>query len=84
MASKAIYLVDVATKDIIKDVPISDVSFVGTSSEDSKVHTLRAFCMTLIIQVISFFENNKKARLITCNTFRVAKVRSHVICAQIF
>lgn len=59
VTSKGIYLIDVATKDIIKDVPINEVTFVGTSSEDSKV--------------ISFFENNKKARLVTCNTFRVAK-----------
>ena len=30
---------DATTKDVIKDVPIHDVSFVGTSTEDSKVYT---------------------------------------------
>eukprot|EP00047_Mylnosiga_fluctuans_P005670 m.241933 g.241933 ORF g.241933 m.241933 type:complete len:774 (-) comp13936_c0_seq1:86-2407(-) len=59
VTSKGIYLIDAATNDIIKDVPIADVSFVGTSSEDSKL--------------ISFFEKDTKARLITCNTFRVLK-----------
>jgi hypothetical protein len=37
VASKGIYLIDFVTKDIIKDVAIADVSFVGTSTEDSKV-----------------------------------------------
>ncbi len=45
VTSKGIYLIDAVTKDIIKDVPIADVSFVGTSSEDSKVEARGRVCL---------------------------------------
>ena len=87
-------MVDPKTKDVIKDVVLRDVSFVGTSKVDPKVGYLSPFffyrCTCVMVddifsfifshvKVVAFFENDAKLRLIQCNVVRVAKVGKRVI-----
>eukprot|EP00730_Choanoeca_flexa_P016279 TRINITY_DN7660_c0_g1_i3.p1 TRINITY_DN7660_c0_g1~~TRINITY_DN7660_c0_g1_i3.p1 ORF type:complete len:781 (+),score=272.61 TRINITY_DN7660_c0_g1_i3:134-2476(+) len=52
-----LYLIDAKTCDVVKEVNISEVSFVAQDAYDESL--------------ISFFENDKHMRLITCHTVRM-------------
>ena len=47
------YVVDPKTKDVIKDVVLSDVSFVGTSKVDAKVSSYPGCCETSYVENIT-------------------------------
>ncbi|EDQ85658.1 uncharacterized protein MONBRDRAFT_29090 [Monosiga brevicollis MX1] len=54
-----LYLIDAKTCDVVKEVNIEEVSFVAQDAYDQ--------------QLVSFFENDKSMRLITCHTVRIAR-----------
>lgn len=59
VTTKGIYVVDPKTKDLVKTVPIMDISFTSAWTRDDRF--------------VAFFENDKAIRLITAHTFYIAK-----------